>query len=92
MIVSGSVYDFIYDIKGQVVALSYNNSEYFYQRDALGNILGIIDNTGKFIVKYMYDGFGKVLRTISGSSTDSNKSSIIANNPFIYKGYCYERQ
>ena len=34
---------------------------YFYIRDITNNIIGIIDNTGKYVIKYRYNSYGKLI-------------------------------
>jgi YD repeat-containing protein len=40
---------------------------YYYIRDILGNIIGLVDKDGRIVVKYAYDAFGNILQ-ISGMS------------------------
>ncbi len=47
----------------------------FYQTDALGSVIGLVDDTGAVKTTYTYDPFGNV--TISGEPSD---------NPFQYTG------
>ena len=49
--------EFIYDNSG-VIGVKYNNAQYFYRRDAQGNIIAIIDNGGAAVVQYNYDAWG----------------------------------
>ena len=78
-----------------LVGLTYNDKEYFYDRDVLGNINRIIDITGKEYVRYKYTAYGEVIKEINSSLTTKEKQ--IANglkekNIFIYKGYCYDEE
>ena len=53
----------------------------------LGNINGIINSNGSYVVKYNYNAFG-VPQTLIQSGYESN---IVANNnPFLFKGYYYD--
>ena len=47
----------------------------YYQRDALGSVIGLTDESGQMVTTYAYDAFGKV--SISGE---------ISDNPFQYTG------
>jgi len=53
--------EFIYDANG-VAALTYLKPSrlhyFFYRKGAQGNIIAILDNTGKVVVKYVYDAWG----------------------------------
>ena len=58
---------------------------YYYERDITGNILGLVDKNGYYVVKYTYDAWGNVLEK------QILVNSIAAQyNPFIYKGYYYD--
>ena len=65
----------------------YDQSKYFYLRGSLGNINGIIDSTGKLVVEYVYNAFGKLI-DILGELNDT----IGVNNPMRYKGYYYDSE
>ena len=64
------------------------DDKYFYVRDILGNIYGIINSSGNYIIKYDYTAYGEVTKDIIASSGDD---LVVANhNPFMYKGYYYD--
>lgn len=78
--------DFLYDENNQLYGfISNNNSKYYYVRDFMQNILGIIASNGNLVVKYDYTAYGKIT-----STTGSQASTIGAYNPFRYKGYYYD--
>ena len=78
--------DYLYDESEQLYGLIYNGTKYFYIRDSLKNILGIIDNTGKIVVKYDYTGYG--VTTVSGELA----TTLGKNNPFRFKGYYFDEE
>ena len=57
------------------------------QFDSLGNINRIIDSTGKLVVEYVYNAFGKIIDIIG-----EMKDTIGVNNPMRYKGYYYDSE
>ncbi|MDY6141942.1 MAG: RHS repeat-associated core domain-containing protein, partial [Bacilli bacterium] len=74
--------EFLYDEKDNLYGFIKNNNErYYYIRDALGNILGIINQNGQIVVQYSYTSYG--VCSISGNTSLGNE------NPFRYKGYYY---
>ncbi|MDD7381539.1 MAG: RHS repeat-associated core domain-containing protein, partial [Bacillales bacterium] len=74
--------EFLYDEKDNLYGYIKNNNErYYYIRDALGNILGIINQNGQIVVQYSYTSYG--VCSISGNTSLGNE------NPFRYKGYYY---
>ena len=46
------------------MGLSINNKEYFYIKDILENIIGIIDQERNVVVYYRYDAYGKIMKKI----------------------------
>lgn len=94
--------EFVYDDKG-VVGILYEEeivteggtteiikSPYFYRKDAQGNIIAILDNTGKVVVKYFYDCWGNNIAVAETGEED--KSGIGFLNPFRYRGYYYDTE
>ncbi len=78
--------DFLYDEKGLLYGfVKDGTTKYFYVRDVLQNILGIIDSNGAFVVKYAYTGYGNVTVT-------QNTSNLASINPFRWKGYYFDRE
>ncbi len=78
--------DFLYDENGQLYGfVKDNTAKYFYIRDVLGNILGIINSLGVVVAKYSYTAYGTPTITLD---TDS----IGSLNPFRFKGYYYDTE
>ena len=88
----GRVLYFHYDDKGNIFSVDYNGNTYYYVRNILGEILGLIDTNGLYVVKYTYTPYGYPEHITDGSGNDVPSNSIhIANlNPFRYKGYYYD--
>lgn len=61
--------------------------EYYYVRNAQGDIIGLIDSNGNKVVSYTYDTWGKLL-SIEGSLKDS----LGIKNPYRYRGYRYDNE
>ena len=85
----GEELEFLYDDKG-VVGFVNAEGTYFYRKDILGNITGILDSDGKIVVRYRYDAWGNhVVLNPDGSENESD--TFIGNiNPFRYRGYYYD--
>jgi len=78
----------IYDVGGKLVGVNTSNGVYFYHRDILGNITGIFDSEGDYVVKYNYDAWGVPTQTI----TQGCESLDVIHNPFMFKGYFYDEE
>ena len=76
--------DFLYDNNGILYGFIENKTNiYYYVRDCMQNILGIIDSNNTIVVKYNYNAYGEIL-SITGNPY------IGSINPFRYKGYYYD--
>ena len=85
-ITGNTVLHFYYDSNDEVIGFEYNSDNYYYVKNAMGDILGIADSAGNLMASYAYDPWGKVL-SITGSDI------AIGNlNPFRYRGYYYDAE
>lgn len=85
--IGSSRVDYLYDENGRLYGFVYNSAKYFYIRDALQNILGIVDATGDAVVHYDYSAYGECM-AITGS--EANTIGVI--NSFRYKGYYFDKE
>ncbi len=79
--------DFVYDSNSKLIGLNANGNNYFYLRDVTGNILGVINSDGDYVVKYSYDAWGVPTKNVNASYSADTAALY---NPFIYKGYLYD--
>jgi len=85
---------FFYDGSGQPAEMNFNGTVYIYVKNLQGDIVGIVDTTGRIVVEYKYDACGRP--TYSNSLVDSNSSLtaryalMLTLNPFRYRGYVYD--
>ncbi len=80
--------DFLYDENGELYGFIKDSTDkYFYIRDCLKNILGIVDINGNIVVKYNYNAFGVHSITYDNSGIDLGNI-----NPFRFKGYYYDSE
>jgi len=85
---------FFYDGSGQPAEMNFNGTVYIYVKNLQGDIVGIVDTTGRIVVEYKYDAWGRP--TYSNSLVDSNSTLtaryalIAVLNPFRYRGYVYD--
>ena len=75
---------FYYDSNDEIIGFTYNGADYFYVKNAMSDIIGIVDNSGNLITSYAYDAWGKVL-SVTGSNTELGNL-----NPFRYRSYYYD--
>ena len=77
---------YLYDVSGILYGFIYEGTRYYYIRDCMLNIIGIINSSGVKLCDYKYDGFGNV------TVTNYNNSNIGAINSIRYKGYYYDKE
>ena len=76
---------YLYDGSGQLMAIRYKGADYYYIRDGLMCITGLVDANGGAVVNYRYDSWGKLI-----SITGSMSETLGKDNPYRYKGYYYD--
>ena len=77
---------FSYDAIG-AMSVNYNGTDYFYLRNAQGDVTGLVDSTGAKVVTYAYDPWGK---TWAASGTLA--FTLGTFNPLRYRGYVYDTE
>lgn len=83
-----------YDINGELIGMRYSGTEYYYVKNIQGDVIGLIDCTGDYKVKYSYDAWGKLLTLTDGNGNDkmTDTSFIGHKNPYRYRGYYYDNE
>ena len=77
---------FTYDAVGPM-SVNFNGTEYFYLKNAQGDVTGLVDSTGAKVVAYTYGPWGEA-RGVSGTLA----STLGAMNPLRYRGYVYDTE
>ena len=83
---SDSSFHFTYDATGPM-SMTFYGTEYFYLKNAQGDVVGLVDSSGTQVVAYTYDAWGNIL-----STTGSMAGSLGYTNPFRYRGYFYDTE
>ena len=88
--INGNPIYYTYDANDQLLSMNYNGNEYFYVFDLLGNVIGLMNESGQLVVSYRYDAWGN--QSVVGSNGVENTSpTFIGNiNPYRYRGYRYD--
>ena len=82
---------YAYDEAGNVIGLTYKGEQYYYKKNIQGDIIGILDNKLKDVVKYSYDSWGNVLSITNAEGEPiTDKSNIGYINEYRYRGYRYD--
>lgn len=89
LIKSSDGLEFFYDSNG-VCGVTHSNTTYYYRKDAQGNIIALLDNAGKIVVKYVYDAWGNHAVLNGNGEEITEVENIGHKNPFRYRGYYYD--
>ena len=82
----GNKLHFTYDSTGPL-SVNYNGTEYFYVKNAQGDVTGLVSTSGARVVTYTYDAWGNPLTT-----TGSMAATLGEQNPLRYRGYVYDTE
>ena len=77
---------FTYDAVGPM-SVNFNGTEYFYLKNAQGDVTGLVDSTGAKVVAYTYGPWGEAWG-VSGTLA----STLGDLNPLRYRGYAYDTE
>ena len=78
----GNKLHFTYDSTGPL-SVNCNGTEYFYVKNAQGDVTGLVNASGTRVVTYTYDAWGNIL---------SQSGSMASTNPLRYRGYYYDSE
>lgn len=82
-----TVYSFTYDPAGHPVSFTEGNDTYYYILNQQGDVIGIVDDEGIYIVSYVYDAWGLPIKT-----QGTERLGIGERNPLRYRGYVYDTE
>ncbi len=87
---------FLYDSSDNLLGFTYGGETYFYIKNHMGDVMGIADSNGTWLVKYYYqNAWGDIsTQTVNDSAgRDIEALHTLGNlNPMRYKGYYYDRE
>jgi len=78
---------YTYSRGGSLISMNYEGQEYYYIKNAQGDIIGLYDVNGNEVVTYTYDTWGKLI-SIDGSLKDT----VGVKNPYRYRSYRYDTE
>ena len=84
---NGKTMWYIYDSGANLLAVNIDGKYYTYVRNIQNDIIALVDASGKTVVNYAYDSWGKLL-----SITGSLKDTVGVQNPFRYRVYYYDNE
>ena len=83
--------EFIYDNGGAPYSVIYSHGNevdtYYYILNQQGDVIRIVDTSGKTVTEYTYNGWGEILNV-----SNAKGSEIGTLNPIRYRGYYYDSE
>ncbi len=84
---------FQYDNSGTPLGFVYNETQYFYVTNQMGDVLGITDANGTLLAQYAYDDWGTLLAIDTADEDGATAYREIAEaNPLRYRGYYFDSE
>ena len=85
---------YFYDETGSPYAFMIGGKKFAYLKNLSGDILGVVNWEGVQLVRYSYDAWGKPYAENLIASGDylSVAEDVIEKNPYLYRGYRYDRE
>jgi RHS repeat-associated protein len=80
------IIEYLWDCE-DIIGMVYNNTPYYYVKNAQQDVVGIANKNGNLIVEYLYDPWGAIL-SIRGELADT----IGRINPYRYRSYRYDEE
>ena len=78
---------YAYSGDGNLTGFTWQNTDYYYQKNLQGDITGIYNSAGRILVTYTYDAWGNLTDV-----TDNSGKNLGQINPFRYRGYYYDEE
>ncbi len=87
--------EYVYGVNGIAgfrIHQGNTTTDYFYIKNILGDVLGVIDALGTLVAEYRYDAYGSPVMILDGNGNDvsANYAHIANVNPIRYRGYYYD--
>ncbi len=84
---------FQYDNSGTPLGFVYNETQYFYVTNQMGDVIGITDANGTLLAQYAYDDWGKLVSIDTADAEGETACLELANaNPLRYRGYYFDSE
>ena len=85
----------IYYIRNSIeglIGFYYNKDKYYYIKNNLEDITGILDSNYNLVASYTYDSWGNIIsiRDSNGLDISTNETHIANINPYRYRSYYYD--
>ena len=79
-------------IEGMIVESGWQDSIYYFDKNTLGDIVAIRDESGNIVARYEYDAWGNCTVMNAYGTVNTSASFIGNSNPFRYRGYYYDTE
>ena len=68
---------FYYDASGRPLSFTFEGETYYYVLNLQGDVVAILDSSGEMVVGYIYDAWGRLIKTTEDTSTIGRRDCIM---------------
>ena len=76
---------------GAPMSVVFKGGTYYYVTNLQGDVMAIVDMSGKAMVQYTYDAWGNLISTVTAAG-NTTAAALATANPFRYRGYVYDNE
>ena len=80
---------FLYDGE-ELIGARYRDNNYYYVKNAMGDVIGVVNENGEQIVSYAYNAWGKVIVNQRADNLSDSDYHFARYNPMLYRSYYYD--
>ena len=77
----------MYDNEDNVCGIIYNDSPFYFLKNLQGDVIALVDKSGKAVARYSYDAWG-----VCTIQSDTSGCNIAMINPYRYRSYYYDTE
>ena len=74
----------------ELIGARYRDNNYYYIKNAMSDVIGVVNESGEQIVSYAYNAWGKVIVNERADNLSGDDYQFARYNPMLYRSYYYD--
>lgn len=80
---------FVYE-GDDIIAAIVGGSRYYYEKNAMGDVIAVRKENGDELVSYRYDAWGNIVQRTLGDNLTTDEQHFAEGNPILYRSYYFD--